>query len=475
MNRDTTKKLFLNVIKSFMGILFPLITYKYASSVLLPEGVGRYTYVLSISSYFLLVAQLGISPYAIAEGPKIRDNKKKFNVFATEIFTISIFTTLFAYVLLFIFVFITKDSIDSKMLLICSISMLLNAVGTSWIFNIYEDFLFITIRTVAFQAISLVLLIVFVKSPNDLYLYALISVLSSYGSNIFNIFHSRKYAKCRLSFMSKKIFAEHMKPIILLFCASAASTIYMNSDKVMIGLLSGDREVGMYTTAVKIVTVVTTVVVAIREVFLPKIAHNIFCNRIDEEARKLIYSGIRIIYIIVIPSIFLILSLSDALIRIVATPEYTEASLCLRVLCLELLFVPINAFLAYQVLVPIQQTKIVTISTSIAAVANVALNFVFIPLFGYSGAAITTVVAEIIVFLCLYNKIRQQLSLSRVFTDIVKMCISAVPIILVKIALSGMTEQWIETFIVAGVGGLIYMLMTDRVFRIIDYRNLKLR
>ena len=51
----------MNLIRVLMTIVFPLITYPYATRVLNSAGVGRAAYVASIVSYFQLVASFGVN------------------------------------------------------------------------------------------------------------------------------------------------------------------------------------------------------------------------------------------------------------------------------------------------------------------------------------------------------------------------------------------------------------------------------
>ena len=55
----------MNFIRVLMTIVFPMITFPYASRVLTEYGLGKVTYVSTIVSYFQLIAAFGISNYAI--------------------------------------------------------------------------------------------------------------------------------------------------------------------------------------------------------------------------------------------------------------------------------------------------------------------------------------------------------------------------------------------------------------------------
>ena len=90
MKKSLTLNTILYTLKSIFSIVYPLITFPYISRVLSAEGVGQYSFSNSVVSYFLLIAALGTSTYAIREGAKIRDDREKFQKFAQEIFSINI-------------------------------------------------------------------------------------------------------------------------------------------------------------------------------------------------------------------------------------------------------------------------------------------------------------------------------------------------------------------------------------------------
>ena len=85
--------LIMNTIKPLMSLIFPLITFPYASRILGATGIGRVNYASSIVSYFSMFAALGISTYAVREGARIRDDKEKFSKFSREMLNINLCTT----------------------------------------------------------------------------------------------------------------------------------------------------------------------------------------------------------------------------------------------------------------------------------------------------------------------------------------------------------------------------------------------
>ncbi len=180
----------LNAIKGLMSIIFPLITFPYVSKVLGVENIGRYNFANSIIGYFVLIAGLGISSYAIREGTRIRDKSTDLETFGGEMLSINIYSTIVSYILFFVLLaLIPKFQNYRYLLLLFSLQIAFKTIGVEWLYSIYEDYMYITVRSIAFQLVSIVLMFVFVRTENDVDIYAAITVLSGAGSNLLNFIH----------------------------------------------------------------------------------------------------------------------------------------------------------------------------------------------------------------------------------------------------------------------------------------------
>ena len=78
----------------FFSILLLIILYFKGSKV-----KGKYNFANSIINYFVLIAGLGISSYAIREGARIRDNKYELTNFINQVYSISAISTLISLIL----------------------------------------------------------------------------------------------------------------------------------------------------------------------------------------------------------------------------------------------------------------------------------------------------------------------------------------------------------------------------------------
>lgn len=171
MKKSLKVNAILNGIKQACSVLFPLLSFVYCSRILGTENLGKYSFANSIINYFLLIAGLGISNYAIREGSEIRENINALSCFINEVFTINIISTLISYSLLAaVILAIPKLYLYKQLLIIQSIQIILTTVGADWINSIFEDYLYLAVRYIIIQALALVLLFLLVRSPNDIYI-----------------------------------------------------------------------------------------------------------------------------------------------------------------------------------------------------------------------------------------------------------------------------------------------------------------
>ena len=390
----------LNGLRSILNILFPIITFPYISRVLQVKGIGIYNFSNSIVSYFLLIAALGINTYAVREGARFRDNKVKISQFASEVFTINIYSTIIAYLLLFICLCIfTKLHNYLICILILSLQIFFTTIGTEWIYQIYEDYSYITIRSIVFQILSIVLLFIFVRRPNDYLKYAAITVFSAVGSNILNFIHVRQY--CHISIIKKFNWKVHIKPIIILFFASVASMIYVNSDITVLGLMKNNYIVGIYSVSSKVYQIVKTLISAILIVTVPRLAM-LFGRKQLKEYKDILTKLTNVLVLFALPASTGLFMLAREVILLISGQKYLRSISSLQILCFAYIFSILAWILSDCVLIPAKREKYVLRSMTASAVLNIVINLILIPLWNENAAALSTVLAEMCMFIVNY-------------------------------------------------------------------------
>lgn len=395
MKKSLTINAALSSLRTLTTIIFPLITYPYITRVLSVENIGRVNFGQSIVSYFVLLAGFGISTFAIRNGSQIRENNEQLNLFANRVFTINIITTIISCGLLVIVTILpTKVATYRTIILLQGLTVAMSPLAVDWLYTIEEDFGYITIRSIAVQLLSLILMFTFVKSEKDVYLYVALTSMSTSLGNLFNFIHSRKYVKLKL--ISDTHWNEYKNSILLFFINSVATVIYMNSDTTILGILKNDYSVGLYSVAVKIYTIVKQVFNAVILTAIPRLAY--LRNNDVRGFERLTKTMISMATVFTIPAAVGIIILRKEIITLISGSSYLEAAPTLSILAVAIFFGVLANILANGVLICMGREKYVVKATIVSAIENAALNFIFIPIFSQNGAAFTTLLAEMTVF-----------------------------------------------------------------------------
>lgn len=319
---------FINGFRTILNLVFPLITFPYISRILSVEEIGKYNFSDSVVSYFLLIAALGINQYAVREGTKFRDSHADISQFASKVFSVNVVSTGVSYVLLGILL-LCSSKLHNYLLciVILSTQIFFTTLGTEWLYSIYEEYTYITIRSIAFKILSIMLLFIFVRNQGDYIKYAAITVISSVGSNILNYMNARKY--CDIRFTLKFDWKIVLKPILVVFASNVAIQIYVSSDITMLGYLVNDHSVGIYSISTKIYTIIKNVLTAVLTVTIPRFA--LYAGGKDKERYdKLFQKVVNTLIAIIFPAVVGLIMISKNVIMIIAGSNYlsSQPSLC---------------------------------------------------------------------------------------------------------------------------------------------------
>lgn len=410
-------------LRTIMAVIFPLITYPYITRVLGVESLGRYNFAFSIMSYLFLLASLGITTYSVRTGSKYRNDPDKVSEFVSEVFTISLFSSALAYAVMFALVFFVPGLNPYCLIMyILSIRIIITTLGCEWVYQMFEEYTKIAFRSILFNILALVMMFLLVKNQDDVLWYAAVIVVSSSGANIINFLGLKKYCRIRLIF--SKSLLKHMAPILILFANTLATTIYVGSDITILGILATDYEVGIYSIASKIYAITKDILAAVIIVSIPRLSFLWGKSRFNEY-NNLASKILNTLMILIIPASVGLFCLRKEVILILATKNFLQATIPLAVLCIALVFAVFSWFYTSCVLIPIGKENIVLKITIISAIMNVVLNFIMIPLWMETAAAITTALSEFCsMALCFYYS-RKEVSVIIIKKDVISVIIGS--------------------------------------------------
>ena len=397
MRKSLTLNALYNVIYRVLNLLFPLVTTTYISRILLPEGVGKVAVALNIVQYFVIIAGLGIPNYGIREIAKVKSDSHEQSKVFSELFLLNFIST--SVCLLVYYTMILNSGYfheNINLYLASGLLLFFNYINIDWFFQGNEEYGYIAIRNTVVKFLSVIMLVVFVKDPNDYLNYIVIYCLALGGNYILNIFRISK--KTKLSFKDIDL-KKHFKPVIILLASTISIELYTLVDVTMLGVFCDDSVVGYYNNASKFARMINSLIASIGAVLLPRLSLFYSHHQISDFTQTL--KNVReVLFYLSIPATLGVFLLSDDIIEVLFGRRFSPASTTLAIMSVLIILVVFNNLYGTQVLITIGQEKRLMYSVLAGAFVNICLNCVMIKYFQHNGAAIASVISELTVLVC---------------------------------------------------------------------------
>lgn len=457
MSQSIKKNFVFNLINTVSALVFPLITFPYASRILMADGIGQVQFFQSIINYVVLLTSIGIPLYGIKEIARARDNKEELSRTTIELVTLSFILSLVGYIIVAILCLtVGKVQENIPLFLILSSTILITSIGCPWFYSGIEDFKYITVVGILVKTICAIFLFCIVKTRDDLLLYGAYTVAGSIGSYLINFVRLRKYISLEGISLKDLNIWRHIKPAAAIFLFNIVTSIYINLDTVMLGFLSNSTAVGYYTGATKISHILVVLVTSLGAVLLPR-SSNLLKNGKTDEFYALSAKSYNFISLMTFPILGGVLVLAPSIILLFCGSGFVPSITTLRIIAPIIVFIGISNLVGLQMLYPLGKIKLVTFSTCIGATVNLTLNLILIPNLAQNGAAVATVIAELSVAVAQFFMVRKLIPFSLINKETFKYFISSLLMALICYGvMSLLYSDVIRIIVVSLVGMFVY-------------------
>ena len=391
------KNYIYNLTFQFINLLIPLLTVPYLARVLGAEGIGSFSYYYSIAYLFSQFIILGMENYGNRCIAKCLGQKDQLSLTFSELFYMEVgigSIVMFAYS--FFVLFISKDVTLS----ICLIPVLFSSwFDVNWYLYGRENFKVISLRGIFVKIVTTALIFLLVKDRSDVVEYTLIMAGSIFLTQVIAwplVLKEVNFVKVKSINVLK-----HIKPNLVLFIPVVAVSVYRTISKILLGSLTTVTEVGYFENAEKLVSAVLSIIVALGTVMLPRMTA-LFEEKNDAAISSLMSKTC--VYTTFMSAIFCfgVFSVSEDLVLWFLGEEFRNSIQILQLLCLTMPFICFANVIRTQILIPRSLDKPFVISCIAGAVVNLVANVFFIRLWGGNGAAFSTLLAELTVFVVQY-------------------------------------------------------------------------
>lgn len=402
-NSSEKKRLFENFV--FLSILqalnfiLPLLTFPYLVRILGIEKFGLFAFALSLISYFSIITEYGFNLTATKAVSINRNKETKLNEIFSSVQTIKFILVISCFILLLFFIYNVDRFYNNRFIFIFSFgSVAGQALFPSWFFQGIEEMKHITIINAISKLIFAGSIFIFIKNETDFFLVPILFSLGSILGGIYGFWLVINRYSLRFSLQTKDTLTGYFKEGWQIFVSSFAINIYINSNTLILGIITNDILVGYYSIAEKIMKALRSIVIMAFQVIYPYV-----CNLSKNRARLQTFFR-KFIILGGIPLFLLGIALAYFSPEIVYFFIKTNEQIATSVLKL-LSMVPFIVFCnipAYQSLLIFDTSQIYTKILITGSLLNIILNTFLASLYGPIGTAYAVLATEFFITISLY-------------------------------------------------------------------------
>ncbi len=185
--------------------------------------------------------------------------------------------------------------------------------------------------------------------------------------------------------------------------------INQNTDIIMLGYFENVEQVGIYKVAVIGSSLVAFGLQAITMATMPHFAR-IYAQGEMEKLQRLVTLSARVVLLLTLPIVILYVLFGDVVLLYVFGAEYISGWQPLVILSAGQLINALMGSVAALLTMTGHERDTVR-GVAVAAIVNVILNFILIPLFGMYGAAVATALSFVVWNLILWSSVRRRLGI----------------------------------------------------------------
>jgi len=379
--------------EKILRIIVGLFVGVWVARYLGPEQFGLFSYAQSFVGLFTAVATLGLDSIVVRE--LVKDETQRDKLIGTA-FWLKIIGAFLVMLILAIAINFTSNDNQANILVFI--------IASSTIFQSFNvvDFYFqskVMSKYVVFANLislflSSIIKIILLLNEASLVAFAWVIVFDSFVLACGFIYFYIKNSLSVLKWKFDKIIAiELLKDSWPLILSGVVISIYMKVDQVMIKEMLGNAQVGQYAVAVRLSEIWYFIPMVIVSSLFPAIINA------KKDNEDLYYSRLQKLYDLMawmgIVIAILMTFLSDWIVDLLYGAAYSQASSVLMIHIWTAIFVFLgvassNWFVAENL------QKYAFYRTLAGAIVNIILNFILIPIYSIYGAAVATLISQII-------------------------------------------------------------------------------
>lgn len=413
--------------------IIAFVTFPYVSRVLGVERIGLVNFVDNTVGYILLFATMGVSIIGTREIAAVRNDERERSRVYSSILGMNLLFTIVVLAIYAVLIFVVpRFAADSHLFWIGAAKIFFSALLVEWFYSGIEDFRYITIRNLVIKLLFVAALFWVVDDPDDYTLYFTLLV----AMVVVNALVNSGYALTMVRIHFADLFSfKYIKKNFTLGIYGIMTSMYLTFNVMYLGLVADDEQVGYYTTAFKLYTIILGLCSAFTSVMMPRLSSLLAQGKRDDFDNAISRSFDGIVRVIIPLSICSVI-LAPQIIGVLSGQGYEGAILPMRIIMPAAFSVAVAQVLAVQVLTPMRHDKIMLWTSICGASTSLAINLLVVPRLQSVGSAIVLLTSESLITLIYFIYIRTKRLVSIPLRSIATSVATSTPTIIIALLCS---------------------------------------
>ncbi len=395
--RRTVKNLLSLSIAQLISQASLFLALVYLARTLGAADLGKIAFAQAVILYFTLTTNLGLNILGVREVARDRNNIDKY---VSNILGLRLVLAVVSFSLLLIFVWVINKTSEVKYLIIFfGFSLFFSALLLEWLFQGVEKMGSISISRILNRFFYVALIFLLVRNSRQILIIPWLYTGGTLIASGFLLFaYVRRFGKLRLSF-DFLFWKDMLRRALPMGAAFVMIQIYYNFDTVMLGFMKNDEVVGWYNAAYKIVLFIWAFIPIFMNVIFPLMSK--YYKQSRRKLERLISSATRVMITVAFPLGLGGTFLAGPIITFFYGTEFSNGIIAFQILIWTVVVIAIRCTYE-QSFLACDRGKRYLWGVMIGAGTNIVLNLFFIPYFGLKGAAVATVISEIVFSLYMF-------------------------------------------------------------------------
>lgn len=380
---------------NMLGLLVTILISVYVRRALGPEAIGQVSWAMAVVAYLTVLVSPGLAFVGQRELAKSPERSESLGALVLTLQTM-LAVVVYAFVLV-VAAFEPRGPTVSLLLAIQGATLFFTAWNTTWVLQAHERMVAPSLAALAFNVLQLPALVLLVHEPDDLTLYVLLTLPFAFGSVAYNVWYLAHLGILRPSRMRPTLAGCRgvLREAWPLALVQGAVLVIANSSTVMLGFTHSDDAVGQFASAYRLMLVAAVITSALWNAYFPSFVRS---QEHSEEAVRLSREYLGLLAWMGLPMAALGWALGRHVVELLYGPAFAPAGRYFEWLCLNVGLTFIN-YGVVAALVPWGRGQLQFRIIAAAAILNLAVTGVAVPLYGAWGAVAATIASEALVVL----------------------------------------------------------------------------